>query len=153
MIMVYLPVALAAIAGLGWLAWRYFGSGRGALFGNGREARIGVSEVASIDGKRKLLLIHRDGVEHLVMTGGPIDVVIEHGIHPPRKPVAIQAGAMPAPYEPRLGGQSLPASPHDTNPDPSPGFGRLRQRGAPAATSEAHPRAETTGLAAGGNGR
>jgi len=32
------------------------------------------------DGRRRLLLIRRDDVEHLVMTGGPIDVVIETGI-------------------------------------------------------------------------
>lgn len=37
-------------------------------------------EQASIDSRRKLVLIRRDDVEHLIMTGGPVDVVIETGI-------------------------------------------------------------------------
>ena len=37
-------------------------------------------EQASVDSKRKLVLIRRDDVEHLIMTGGPVDVVIETGI-------------------------------------------------------------------------
>lgn len=53
-----------------------------ALFKGGREKRIGAIETASIDARRKLVLIRRDGVEHLIMTGGPVDVVIETGIKP-----------------------------------------------------------------------
>jgi flagellar protein FliO/FliZ len=48
------------------------------------EPRLGVMEQASVDSRRKLLLIRRDDVEHLIMTGGPVDVVIETGIVPPR---------------------------------------------------------------------
>jgi flagellar protein FliO/FliZ len=44
------------------------------------EPRLSVIEHASIDGKRKLVLVRRDDVEHLIMTGGPVDVVIETGI-------------------------------------------------------------------------
>jgi hypothetical protein len=44
------------------------------------ERRLEVVDHASIDGRRKLLLIRRDDVEHLLMTGGPVDVVIETGI-------------------------------------------------------------------------
>ena len=51
-----------------------------ALFGSAAEKRIGAIETASIDSRRKLVLIRRDGVEHLIMTGGPVDVVIETGI-------------------------------------------------------------------------
>jgi flagellar protein FliO/FliZ len=35
---------------------------------------------ANVDGRRRLVLIRRDDVEHLIMTGGPVDVVIETGI-------------------------------------------------------------------------
>lgn len=42
--------------------------------------RLDVLEQASIDGRRRLVLIRRDDVEHLIMTGGPVDVVIETGI-------------------------------------------------------------------------
>ncbi len=50
------------------------------LFRGAREKRIGAIESASIDARRKLVLIRRDGVEHLIMTGGPVDIVIETGI-------------------------------------------------------------------------
>ena len=52
----------------------------GQLFKAAAEKRIGAIETASIDGRRKLVLLRRDGVEHLIMTGGPIDMVIETGI-------------------------------------------------------------------------
>jgi flagellar protein FliO/FliZ len=42
--------------------------------------RLEVIEDTNVDGRRRLLLIRRDDVEHLVMTGGPVDVVIETGI-------------------------------------------------------------------------
>lgn len=50
------------------------------LFKPRADPRIGVLEYANVDGRRKLLLIRRDDVEHLIMTGGPVDVVIETGI-------------------------------------------------------------------------
>ena len=37
-------------------------------------------EQATVDSRRRLVLIRRDDVEHLIMTGGPVDVVIETGI-------------------------------------------------------------------------
>ena len=50
--------------------------------------RLGVMEQASVDSRRKLVLVRRDDVEHLIMTGGPVDVVIETGIvSPPRRSV------------------------------------------------------------------
>lgn len=53
------------------------------LFPPRPEPRLSVMEHASVDGKRKLVLIRRDNVEHLIMTGGPVDVVIETGIEAP----------------------------------------------------------------------
>ena len=50
------------------------------LFPARPEPRLAVMEQASVDSKRKLVLIRRDDVEHLIMTGGPVDVVIETGI-------------------------------------------------------------------------
>lgn len=44
------------------------------------EPRLSVIEYANVDGRRRLLLVRRDDVEHLIMTGGPVDVVIETGI-------------------------------------------------------------------------
>ncbi len=43
-------------------------------------ARLGVSEVFDIDNDRRLLLVRRDDVEHLVLIGGEHDLVIEQNI-------------------------------------------------------------------------
>lgn len=45
-----------------------------------RERRLGLVQAAAIGNGRRLILIRRDNVEHLIMTGGPVDVVIETGI-------------------------------------------------------------------------
>jgi hypothetical protein len=46
----------------------------------GRQPRLAVIETTSIDGRRQLWLIRRDNVEHLIMTGGPTDLVVEPSI-------------------------------------------------------------------------
>jgi hypothetical protein len=43
-------------------------------------SRLGISEYYEIDKTRRLVLIRRDDAEHLVMIGGPQDIVIEPGI-------------------------------------------------------------------------
>ncbi len=65
-------------------------NGENALFAS-RERRLSYIERAHIDGGRKLVLIRRDGVEHLLLIGGPVDLVIEAGIPaepPPRRDAA-----------------------------------------------------------------
>ncbi|MEN2494669.1 MAG: hypothetical protein TECD_00575 [Hyphomicrobiaceae bacterium hypho_1] len=42
--------------------------------------RLDVVDQIAIDGRRRLFLVRRDSVEHLIMTGGPTDVVIETSI-------------------------------------------------------------------------
>lgn len=42
--------------------------------------RLGVIDTFAVDPRRRLLLIKRDGVEHLIMVGGPNDILIETGI-------------------------------------------------------------------------
>ncbi len=54
------------------------------LFGPKPERRLDVVEQSSLDGRRRLVLIRRDEVEHLIMTGGPVDIVIETNIKPQR---------------------------------------------------------------------
>jgi flagellar protein FliO/FliZ len=78
-LLLFLAVALVA----GGLAARSYLTGEpiGAnFFGPRPEKRLGVVEQTSVDNRRKLLLIRRDGVEHLILTGGPVDVVVETGI-------------------------------------------------------------------------
>jgi len=50
------------------------------LFGPKPPRRLDVVEQSNLDGRRRLVLIRRDDVEHLIMTGGPVDMVIETGI-------------------------------------------------------------------------
>jgi flagellar protein FliO/FliZ len=81
-LLLFLAVALVAAG----LAARSFMTGEpiaGNFFGPKAEKRLGVVEQTSVDNRRKLLLVRRDGVEHLILTGGPVDVVIETGIGAP----------------------------------------------------------------------
>ena len=73
-------MALAVVAGV-WVFKSYLNgqSPTSALFGPRPEKRLAVVEHANVDGRRRLILVRRDGVEHLIMTGGPVDVVIETG--------------------------------------------------------------------------
>ena len=89
---VYWGAILAIVAGLGVMgavvvrAYRSGLTPSDVFFKPRPEPRLGVIEQASVDGKRRLLLIRRDDVEHLIMTGGPVDVLIETGIGEKRRP-------------------------------------------------------------------
>ncbi len=48
--------------------------------GRTRQARLGLVDAFSLDGQRQLVLVRRDNVEHLVMIGGPNDVLLESQI-------------------------------------------------------------------------
>lgn len=72
---------IALVALLVWALKAFvFGKSSSASFRRPREKRLGVVESAAVDGKRKLLLVRRDDVEHLLIIGGPVDMVIETGI-------------------------------------------------------------------------
>ena len=49
--------------------------------GRTRQPRLGLVDAFSLDGQRQLVLVRRDNVEHLVMIGGPNDVVVESQIN------------------------------------------------------------------------
>jgi flagellar protein FliO/FliZ len=72
-------VVLALIGLTAWLV-RRFGSNRLGGAPRGRQPRLAVIDAASVDGRRRLVLIRRDNVEHLLMIGGPTDVVVEQNI-------------------------------------------------------------------------
>lgn len=48
--------------------------------GKNRQPRLAVLDAAAVDTRRRLVLIRRDDVEHLIMIGGPTDIVIESRI-------------------------------------------------------------------------
>lgn len=83
MYLIWMVVLIGAVFGVIYAA-KMFLSGSttlGAFLPRARERRLDVIDHANVDGKRRLLLIRRDNVEHLIMTGGPVDVVIETGIN------------------------------------------------------------------------
>src|ERR1700722_7254493 len=49
--------------------------------GRTRPPRVGLVDAFSLDGQRQLVLIRRDNIEHLVMIGGPNDVLVESQIN------------------------------------------------------------------------
>jgi flagellar protein FliO/FliZ len=78
-----LALVLALIAATGWLGRRYMGAGRLTAF-TGKRRRLALVETLQIDGRTRVLLVRRDGAEHLVMVGGTGAVVIETGIAAPQ---------------------------------------------------------------------
>lgn len=70
---------LVLILFVGWIIKRVF---RGSFGGErrGRVARLAVLEAIAVDQRRRLVLIRRDNIEHLVLIGGPSDLVVEQGI-------------------------------------------------------------------------
>lgn len=97
--------ALVFILGLiGACAWgaRRFGLAE-KLQGGGTTAgrRLAVVETMTIDMKRKLIMIRRDGCEHLIMVGGERDLLIESGIVAPETSAARDLETVPR--IPRIG--------------------------------------------------
>jgi flagellar protein FliO/FliZ len=85
-----------------FLMWRR-GSAEEPAPAKGRNSRLSVSEAAIVDGQRRLVLVRRDQVEHLLLVGGPSDIVVESnivrqratGLAPGQRP------AVPRPSEPQ----------------------------------------------------
>ncbi len=63
----------------------------------GRNRRLSVVDTLNLDQKRQLVIIRRDDVEHLILVGGPQDVVVETGIAVPETPAATAPSRRPLP--------------------------------------------------------
>src|SRR5262245_58868638 len=92
-------IVLGLIAIAWWLVRQYSGVRIGGI-GRGRVPRLAVVEATHVDRRRKLVLVRRDNVEHLLLIGGPADLVVEPGINrqrmrPPQQPGQTQNGAVP----------------------------------------------------------
>src|SRR5947209_13667046 len=94
-------VIVLALIGLTFWLIRRFGTARvGTAAQRGRQPRLAVIDAAAVDGRRRLVLVRRDNVEHLLLIGGPSDFVVEQNIvravpvNPPRDvPVPRAPGA------------------------------------------------------------
>ncbi|EJW09374.1 hypothetical protein A33M_1521 [Rhodovulum sp. PH10] len=137
-------IVLALIGAVAWLVRRFGAGGLGSASSRGRQARLGVIEATAVDNRRRLVLVRRDNVEHLIMLGGPSDLVVEANIvrgqpagaaremPTPRMPEPVRGpenGMWPAPPEPPFRGsraserammppvgEELPLQPHPEPP-------------------------------------
>src|SRR5438094_2531231 len=74
-------IAVLALIGVAaWLVRRFANNRLGANTQRGRMPRLAVIDAAAVDGRRRLVLVRRDNVEHLLMIGGPSDIVVEQNI-------------------------------------------------------------------------
>jgi len=126
----------------------------------GRNRRLAVIDSLALDPKRQLLIIRRDNVEHLILTGGAQDVVVETGIvvdeapaaQPSRRPIPMVAARKPAPAKAAAAAPlSTPgpvAAPEPTvaaSTAPATAIERLRELGQPT-DKRAHLSLRHTGL-------
>jgi hypothetical protein len=84
--------------------------------GRNRKTRLAVMDAAAVDSQRRLVLVRRDDVEHLILIGGPTDVVVERDIRlhaPVRRPAPPPDQLAEAPPRP-------PAAPAAARPAPRP---------------------------------
>lgn len=111
-------IAFAVVIGLialaAWLVRRFGANRLGSNAARGRQPRLAVIDAAPVDGRRRLLIIRRDNVEHLIMIGGPTDVVVEQNI--------VRATARDAAREPilRTAPEAATSWPLQPSPEPAP---------------------------------
>jgi len=117
-----------------------------AAGGRSRQPRLGVVDAFDLDRQRQLVLVRRDNVEHLIMIGGPNDVVVETAI--------VRAGELRADARPRVGEEApgtaasvgAPAAPLAPAPVPPsvPSMGPAPVMPPPAAPPLRSPTAAAT---------
>ena len=78
--LVALLIVVILIGATFWAIRRIGGAPLGSGMIRGRQPRLAVIETAAVYGRRYLVLVRRDNVEHLLMIGGPADVVVEQNI-------------------------------------------------------------------------
>jgi flagellar protein FliO/FliZ len=150
-----LGAVIVAILLVLWLLKLVFRASGNAV--RGRNRRLAVVDSLALDPKRQLLIIRRDNVEHLILVGGPQDMVVEAGItveeaataQPARRPVPMVATRKPAPAKasaaaPAAAVAAQPAS-EPTPAAPATAIERLRDLGLPT-NKRAHLSLRHTGL-------
>ena len=105
--------------------------------GRNRQPRLQVLDAAAVDTRRRLVLVRRDDVEHLIMIGGPTDIVIESRILPePAEPA--EAPYRPQPAEQRPIAIARPETPPVSLPRP-PVAARVEPAAEPSLAAPAAP--------------
>jgi flagellar protein FliO/FliZ len=76
-----LVLVLGLIVGVLWVLRRTGLAGMVPRIAGRR--RLAMVESLNLDGRRRLVLVRRDGTEHLLLLGGGADLVVEQGIAAP----------------------------------------------------------------------
>jgi flagellar protein FliO/FliZ len=130
-VVLFVIVVLGLLALAFWLLRRFGGGRLGSGATGGRQLRLAVIDQATVDSRRRLVLIRRDNVEHLLIIGGPSDVVVEQNIlrtaTTPREKGPARPPAMPRapvgedsmwPLQPELAPPGAPAPRKARTADP-----------------------------------
>src|SRR5258707_1087208 len=139
---------LALIGGAAWLVCRFAGNRLGADPNRGRMPRLAVIDAAAVDSRRRLVLVRRDNIEHLLVVGGPAHNVVG--------PKIVRALPPRGPIEQRPRGAAQPTPPPPAAPGGAGREQNPRERGQPLGSRA--PRAggggagATGGRTAGGAG-
>jgi flagellar protein FliO/FliZ len=138
-------IVLGLIGATAWAVSR-FGKWRlaGGASSHGHQSRLSIVQSGIVDGRRRLILIRRDNVEHLLLIGGPNDLVIEpnsaqavvapHGVLVTHSPASAEPLPRTVPLLDKESPALLPAS--ATMPRPAP-------RIEPFSEEPAAPRTQT----------
>jgi flagellar protein FliO/FliZ len=118
--------------------------------GRGRQQRLGVVDAYEIDRQRQLVIVRRDNVEHLLMIGGPNDVVVESAII---RAEAREGRPAREREQPTISGLSWPAGPAATEiaaqapAEPDPGRTAVPEPPPPPISVALPPRSQPPGSA------
>ena len=94
--------------------------------GRNRKTRLAVMDATAVDSHRRLVLVRRDDIEHLLLIGGPTDVVVEREIRmsQPRRSQSVFVGAEESYDAPAAAPNAPPpplphAPPRQRSPEPA----------------------------------
>ncbi|MDA4848247.1 flagellar biosynthetic protein FliO [Hoeflea poritis] len=115
-----LAVGLVILVAIGLLVWNLRRRGHMAFIrgGNSRQPRLAVLDATAVDARRRLVLVRRDNVEHLIMIGGPSDIVVERGINRAAMRAAQQDATAQQPAKPAQRPQQQKAPPPQKPAEP-----------------------------------
>lgn len=111
--------------------------------GKNRKMRLAIMDATPVDNNRQLVLIRRDDVEHLILIGGPNDLVVEQNIRPhsyqTRPAQQAEASPRPEPVVSSPASRPSPAQPRAVEPTPRP-----TETARPAPTPQVRPEVAAT---------
>lgn len=131
--------------------------------GRNRKTRLAVMDATAVDSHRRLVLVRRDDIEHLLLIGGPTDLVVERDIRlsAPRRPALTGDGGQqqqapaPRPRPPQPAAAPVRQAPPSPTADAAPAPVRPGQPAptpAPKPAAQGYQAANITPLPAYGSG-